>query len=171
MSPEIVEPLWLTVLAAITATAVGTRSGGSELSPGRLVQVPPQVGLVLEFSNPLKLAGAGPPLRPFSRPHCALQKVTWSPIPAFRSPIPNAPPAGSGAGVRVGVLVGVGVLVAAGRVGVALAVAVSVAAGVGVVVAVSVAVGVAVSVVLAVGVAVAVAVSVGVPVGVAVGVA
>jgi hypothetical protein len=60
MSPEMVEPLWLTESETITAITEGTVAGGLELLPVSVVQVPPQAGAVLLFSKPLKLFGAGP---------------------------------------------------------------------------------------------------------------
>ncbi len=78
ISPKIVLPDVLIVLETITAMYRGMSSGGSELSPGVLVQVPPHAGgVVLSVAaKPLKAEGAGPPERLFSFDHCALQKVT-----------------------------------------------------------------------------------------------
>src|SRR5436190_962783 len=111
MFPEIVAPVWRMELDAITAITGGMLLGGAALLPGSAVHVPPQVGLGLLFSKPLKLAGAGPPLRELAFDHCAPQKVTLFPTTAFWFPMTKAPPAGSGTGVAVGVAVTVGVTV------------------------------------------------------------
>ena len=120
--------------------------------PGFDVQVPPHVGAVTLFANPLKLAGAVPPLRAFARLHWVPQNVTELPIVALMSPITKFPLTGKVGGVGVGVSVFVAV---------AVAVLVDVAVGVLVVVFVGVLVGVAVRVGVLVGVAVGVKVAVG----------
>jgi hypothetical protein len=66
MSPEIVEPLFWTELATMTAMNCGTVAGGVELPPGLLVQLPPQAGLVLLPSKPLNELGPDPPLIDYS---------------------------------------------------------------------------------------------------------
>src|SRR4051794_15960701 len=118
MFPEIIAPVGLRELDPITAITGGMLLGGAALLPGSAAPVPPQVGLGLLFSKPLKLAGAGPPLRELAFDHCAPQKVTLFPTTAFWFPMTKAPPTGSGTGVavgvRVGVLVGVGVAVTVG---------------------------------------------------------
>src|SRR6266550_257774 len=89
ISPEIVAPDLLIEPDTMTAIYEGTLLGGSELLPGSVVQVPPQLGgvVLLWLAKPLKLAGALPPLKEFSFDHCAPQKVTELPTTAFRSPI------------------------------------------------------------------------------------
>src|SRR2546425_1897190 len=89
-SPEMVAPDLVIELEAITAMKGGTLSGGFELFPGRLVQIPPQVcGAV--SAKPLKALGAGPPLSELTLAHCAPQKVTELPMAALRSPITKEP--------------------------------------------------------------------------------
>src|SRR5258708_32514852 len=46
----------------------------------------------MSASNPLKLAGAGPPLRELLASHCAPQNITCVPTALLRSPITNEPP-------------------------------------------------------------------------------
>ncbi len=60
---------------AITAMKEGTLSGGPELFPGCVVQLPSQPPAEV-LTKPLKAAGAGPPLSELSFAHCASQKVT-----------------------------------------------------------------------------------------------
>jgi hypothetical protein len=62
--PLIVDPDLVIELAAITLIKLGTLSGGLELFPGSLFQVPPHAGGfgLGELAKPLKLAGDGPPL-------------------------------------------------------------------------------------------------------------
>jgi hypothetical protein len=86
MLPVISDPDLVTVLELITAVKDGTLAGGPELLPGDVDQLPPQLGGVLlsVLANPLKLAGAAPPLSEFTFDHCAPQNVTdpvsvWSP--------------------------------------------------------------------------------------------
>src|SRR5437773_4548128 len=94
MSPEIVEPDCAMELDTITAMNGGTRFGGPELLPPRVVQLPPRLGGfgLNEFVKPLKLAGAEPRLNEFNLSHCAPQKVTRLPTTALRSPMAKAPP-------------------------------------------------------------------------------
>jgi hypothetical protein len=112
---------------------------GSELAPGPVDHVLPQLGLLDPSSNPLKLLGAVPPLSVFDPDQWASQNVTGSPMTALRSPTMKLPPPakGGGVGVRVGVIVGVFVLV-----GVFVGVSVRVGVNVGVLVGVNVKVGV-----------------------------
>jgi hypothetical protein len=58
-------------LAAITLMKAGTLSGGWQLLPGLLCQVPPHDGGFgfNTLAKPLKLAGAEPPLRWFALAH------------------------------------------------------------------------------------------------------
>jgi hypothetical protein len=65
-------------LAAITLMKLGRLLGGLELSPEALVHLPPQAGGfgLGASAKPLKLDGAGPPLKKFNFAHCAPQKVT-----------------------------------------------------------------------------------------------
>jgi hypothetical protein len=69
----------------------GTATGGAELLPGLVVQLPPQLGGVVlrVLAKPLKLGGACPPLKEFAFDHWALQKVT-DPV-APRSPTTKEP--------------------------------------------------------------------------------
>jgi hypothetical protein len=64
-------PFLTTELAAITLMYAGTLSGGLQLLPGSLSQVPPHEGGlgVNTFAKPLKLDGAEPPLRWFALSH------------------------------------------------------------------------------------------------------
>ena len=88
--PEMVGPVFVTELEAITAMYEGTLSGGFELFPGSLVQLPQQLcGAV--SANPLKALGAGPLLSEFTFAHCAPQKVTVLPTAALTSPITKEP--------------------------------------------------------------------------------
>jgi hypothetical protein len=75
-SPEIVEPDLFVLLETTTAITGGTVSGGFELLPGRLVQVPPQVGAEPSFTQPLKLLGADRLICEFSLCHSAPQNST-----------------------------------------------------------------------------------------------
>ena len=93
-SPETVEPDFTTLVDTSIPIYDGKgKAGGSELFPGPVVQEIPQFGgsAVSVLAKPLKLSGAGPPLRLFSVGHCALQNVTLVPIAAFRSPMAKAP--------------------------------------------------------------------------------
>lgn len=65
MSPEIAGPDLVIELVTMTAINEGTLGGGPELLPGLLVQTPPQRGGfgLVELAKPLKLEGAGPPLK------------------------------------------------------------------------------------------------------------
>lgn len=58
-------------LDTITAMYDGMVSGGPELSPGSLVQAPPQLGRFVptDSAKPSKLDGAGPPLSEFNLAH------------------------------------------------------------------------------------------------------
>src|SRR5207302_9191101 len=91
--PEITEPDIVTELAAITLMVDGTVARGPELLPGSLFHVPPQVaGFGFNvFANPLKAAGAAPPLSEFCFDHCDPQKVTCCPTAALASPITKRP--------------------------------------------------------------------------------
>src|SRR5438445_723149 len=93
MLPEITAPDWVIELATITLIVFGTPLGGTELLPGSLFHVPPQAaGFVLvKLAKPLKLTGAGPPLREFCVAHCAPQKTTRRPTTALRSPMTKLP--------------------------------------------------------------------------------
>jgi hypothetical protein len=87
MSPLIVLPDWVILLATITAICGGTLLGGAGLLPGPVVQVPPHVGgaVLVVCAKPLKAEGAGPPERLFSFDHCELQKVTVGGGVCFRA--------------------------------------------------------------------------------------
>src|SRR5579859_4570287 len=114
ISPEIVDPDWVTWLATITPINEGTVDGGLELLPVSAVQVWPQVGVELPFSKPLKLAGAEPLLRGLAFHHCAPHHSTEAPEWFSRSPMTKEPP---DANVRVHVTVTVfDVIVPAGLV-------------------------------------------------------
>src|SRR4051812_41313385 len=63
--------------------------GGGALLPGSVVQATPQP-LAGFRANPLKAAGAAPPVRMFRLDHCAPQNVTTA--AAILSPTTNAPP-------------------------------------------------------------------------------
>jgi hypothetical protein len=89
-SPEMVEPDFVIELEAITAMNEGTLSGGFELFPGLLVQLPPQV-LGAVSANPLKALGAAPPLSELTFAHFVPQNVTVLPTAASRSPITKEP--------------------------------------------------------------------------------
>ena len=71
--------------ALVTSIAVydGTSPGGGELVPGRAMKLAPHVdGPVGVGENPLKLAGAGPPVRRLTCAHSPLQKVAVAPTAA-----------------------------------------------------------------------------------------
>lgn len=72
--PLIVEPLFVIELETIMPMNGGTVAGGLELFPGLLVQVPPQVGVVIPSSNPLNALGAAPPVMGLFCDHCEPQK-------------------------------------------------------------------------------------------------
>src|SRR5450432_3468878 len=93
MSPEITAPDLVIELATITSISSGTSSGREERWPGAWLQLPPHSGgfVLVELAKPLKLAGAGPPLREFHFAHCAPQKTTRWPTTALRSPITKRP--------------------------------------------------------------------------------
>src|SRR6266478_1362022 len=76
ISPEIVDPDCVMLLATITPINGGTVGGGLELLPVSVVQVWPQAGVELLFSKPLKLAGAQPPLMGLAFHHCAPHHIT-----------------------------------------------------------------------------------------------
>src|SRR5260370_38844239 len=100
--PEISEPSLPTELVTITAMKVGSGpSGGGVLLPGSVVQATPQLGVVGSSAKPLKLRGAEPPLVGLSFAHCAPQKVTELPVPAFLSPMTKLPPPGAKANPTV----------------------------------------------------------------------
>src|SRR6267378_1668204 len=93
MLPEITAPDWVIELATITLMLAGTPLGGAAPLPELLCQLPPQIGgfVSVELANPLKLAGAGPPLSKFDFDHCEPQKTTRWPTIALRSPITKLP--------------------------------------------------------------------------------
>jgi hypothetical protein len=64
-SPLIIGPDFVIKLETITTMSAGTLSGGPELLPGSLCHVPAQAGGFgfEELAKPLKLAGAGPPIK------------------------------------------------------------------------------------------------------------
>jgi hypothetical protein len=69
--PLMTEPDSVIELAAITFIKAGTLSGGWQLLPGSLCQVPPHIGGFgfNLLAKPLKLAGAEPPVRWFALRH------------------------------------------------------------------------------------------------------
>src|SRR5579872_33622 len=83
---------------------LGSVAGGSELLPGSVVNVPAQ-GLSAEgvtvTAQPLKLAGAAPPLTTLSFHHCAPQNVTDELVTALVSPTTNIGLLSAGAAVVV----------------------------------------------------------------------
>src|SRR5438046_5125626 len=92
--PEMTDPAFTTLVGTSTPMyAGGAPLGGPELFPGRVVQVMPQAGgsALRRSANPLKLAGAGPPLSWLRADHCAPQKVTCPPTGALRSPTVKPP--------------------------------------------------------------------------------
>src|SRR5262245_24037632 len=96
--PEILEPDLEIELEAITPMNSGSGgAGGLALLPGLVLQPAPQVGVFGVGANPLKLAGAAPPLREFCFHQSAPQNVTAEPIALFRSPITKEPPPGANA--------------------------------------------------------------------------
>jgi hypothetical protein len=66
-------------------------AGRKPLLPPSVLQPIPQAGTVGLTANPLKLVGAGPPLKLFNPDHCALQKVTGVPLRLFPSPMTKPP--------------------------------------------------------------------------------
>jgi hypothetical protein len=72
----------------------GIELAGGALAPPLDVQFVPHVGLVDEFSNPLKEDGAAPPDNLFVLDHWLPHHVTFEPTAALPSPIANAPPFG-----------------------------------------------------------------------------
>src|SRR5713101_2538238 len=90
-----VEPDLLMVLETTTPMKGGSGgSGGSELFPGLVVQVSPQLGgfVLMVEANPLKLGGALPPLSTFRLDQTSLQNVSvLGPTTAVWSPSTNAP--------------------------------------------------------------------------------
>src|SRR2546421_928546 len=98
VSPEICEPDCELELVTITPINAGNGpAGGEALLPGSVPQSAPQLGVAGLSAKPLKLEGAGPPLRVFSVDHWAPQKVTAVPGALLPSPITNAPPVDTGA--------------------------------------------------------------------------
>ncbi len=82
--PEIVGPDLAAELVTITAMYLGSGpAGGGALLPGSVLQVAPQLGVMGFAAYPLKLAGAGPPLRELRWAHWAPQKVTADPAALF----------------------------------------------------------------------------------------
>jgi len=83
------DPFMVIELETITVMNSGTATGGPEVLPGSLVQVPPQVAgwVLVALAKPLKLAGGGPSLNEFDLAHFAPQKVTSLPTSAFLSPM------------------------------------------------------------------------------------
>src|SRR6476660_6364442 len=105
MSPEIVLPDFVVLLATRTPRNAGRLAGGDELLPGPVVQVPPQVGgLVVVLAKPLN-DGTGPlPLSAFRLDQLDPQKVRVVIGPAaatVESPSTNVPPAGKANTVAV----------------------------------------------------------------------
>jgi hypothetical protein len=74
-SPEISEPVRLTLLATATPMYPGTLATGPELLPGDVLHVAPQDGGTEDGvdANPLKADGAAPPDSVFPFDHCAPQ--------------------------------------------------------------------------------------------------
>lgn len=100
-SPLMTGPLLLTLLETITAMYCGTVDGGFELSPGRVVHVPPHVGAAVPFSKPLNEFEAGPPLKGLLCDHCEPQKLIVAPLDRFaKSPMTNWHSAGNWNGVQ-----------------------------------------------------------------------
>src|SRR5437016_821558 len=96
--PEICGPDCELELVTITAMKAGKGpAGGGALLPGSVLQSMPQAGVAGLRAKPLKLAGAGPPLRVFSFHHWGPQNVTAVPGVLLPSPITNAPPPGKNA--------------------------------------------------------------------------
>src|SRR6516162_10176241 len=96
-SPLITDPDLVTWDATIIAVYDGTVAGGGTLFPGFVDHGTPATGSAGESSNPLKLAGAGPPLSVFSCGQVSAQNVTDFPIaepigPTVASPSTNDPP-------------------------------------------------------------------------------
>src|SRR5262245_42464383 len=85
-----VAPCLVTLVVTSTPIHVG-RLAGARSNPGEAVQPAPSPGWT-PSAKPLKLAGAGPPLRRLARPHRWRQKGT-APA-AERVPTTNVPPAG-----------------------------------------------------------------------------
>src|SRR5712671_2839078 len=97
--PEIAEPDWVIELETITPMKEGSGpGGGGALLPGSVVQVVPHVGSMAEPSQPLKEAGAAPPLKVLFVAHCAPQKFTATPVavPGTTLPTTKEPPEGKG---------------------------------------------------------------------------
>ena len=97
--PEIALPVWVIELETITPMKEGRGpGGGGALFPGSVVQVVVHVGSMAESSQPLKAAGAAPPLKVLFIAHCAPQKFTEVPVtvPGTTSPTTNEPPGGKG---------------------------------------------------------------------------
>src|SRR5690242_13619598 len=97
MLPEITRPFFVIELAEIASITGGSGpSGGSELLPGSVVQLPPQLPLT-SLAKPLKALGAAPPESVLSFAHCAPQNSTDSPTDALPSPTTkfSAAPAGA----------------------------------------------------------------------------
>src|SRR6185437_10303997 len=97
ISPEITLPFLVTECEEIASITGGSGpSGGSDLLPGSVVQLPPQLPST-SLAKPLNEAGASPPESEFSFHHCAPQNSTWVPTVAFSSPITkfSAAPAGA----------------------------------------------------------------------------
>lgn len=80
----IVDPDLAVELVTITAMYWGSGpAGGGALLPGSVLQAIPQLGVLGCSANPLKLAGAVPPLSEFRSAHRAAQNVTVDPGELF----------------------------------------------------------------------------------------
>src|SRR5579871_4487379 len=96
MSPEIVRPFFVIELEASASMKGGSgASGGSELLPGSVVHVPPQVPLT-SLAKPLNAAGAGPSSSVLSFHHFAPQNVTCAPTTALLLPMTKFSDAAAG---------------------------------------------------------------------------
>ena len=102
MLPDVVGPDLAAELVTITPISAGRGpSGGGELLPGAARQAIPHVGVLGLLAKPLKLRGAGPPVRKLTFAHWAPQNVTELPTAALLSPITKAPPPGAKSMVQV----------------------------------------------------------------------
>src|SRR5713226_7351577 len=90
-------------LKPVTSTAMKAGrgpAGDGALLAGSVLQFAPQLGVAGLSAKPLKLAGAGPPLRLFTFHHSGPQKVTAVPSALLPSPIAKAPPVGANAKIK-----------------------------------------------------------------------